>query len=106
MNNKQTQLTSTELKSTEFKSTELSSAGVFFPSGVMSLILEYCDDRGSAVKIQAVWRGYQARKGEECDCCCKSWNLDKPNEWGVCNCLCGRCGIYLADCRYTCEFYR
>ena len=102
MNNKQTQLNSTELESTELKSTELSSAGVFFPSGVMSLILEYCDDRSSAVKIQAVWRGYQARKEEECDCCCKSWNYCNPNEWGVCDCWCSKCGGDLKDCRYTC----
>ena len=31
---------------------------VLFPSPAMSLILEYCDQRSSAMKIQAVWRHY------------------------------------------------
>jgi hypothetical protein len=86
MNNKQTQHTSTELESTELKlsqlnSTELSSAGVFFPSGVMSLILEYCDDRGSAVKIQAVWRGHQARNGAY-EVCVEIWDSAHEKELG------------------------
>ena len=37
-----------------------------------------------------------------CDCCCKSWNIEKPNEFGVCECFCSNCGKNYRDCKYEC----
>lgn len=37
----------------------------------------------------------------ECDCCLKSWN-DEPNNWGICSCICSKCGYDLKICRYEC----
>jgi hypothetical protein len=42
----------------------------------------------------------------QCDCCYKSWDSDKPNKRGVCDCApCNKCGKDAKDCRYKCEFY-
>lgn len=38
---------------------------------------------------------------DQCDCCLKSWN-NNANEWGICECICSRCGIELNICRYDC----
>jgi len=45
---------------TQLSTTQPGSAGFFFPREAMSLVLEYCDARCSAVEMQATWRGYQA----------------------------------------------
>ena len=77
MNNEQT-TTATQVESTQAESTGdgvtqtltkilhdkmNNKEKVVFTSGLMSLILKYCDIH--AVKIQAVWRGYQARNEED-----------------------------------------
>ena len=81
---------------TQLSTTQPGSAGFFFPREVMSLVLEYCDERGSAVKIQAVWRGYQARNEEEEGCIMCDASLKTIKFWG-----CDYCG--LSVCEECCE---
>lgn len=37
-----------------------------------------------------------------CDCCLKSWT-DNYNEYGICDCICSKCGKDLRDCKYNCH---
>lgn len=37
-----------------------------------------------------------------CDCCLKSWT-DNYNEYGICDCICSKCGKYLSNCKYNCH---
>lgn len=39
---------------------------------------------------------------DTCDACLKSWN-DYPNEWGICECLCDKCGNDVKTCKYNCS---
>jgi hypothetical protein len=47
---------------------------------------------------------YLSDSEDTCGCCIKGWN--KPNEFGLCECLCSKCGILLNECKYTCSSYK